>query len=80
MAPSLRKSEVGIITRPCAELALIIKFMLIMLSCHALITAAHALQAPQLADTVRAPSLGPALLARGELPPGQSEAGLLHYT
>jgi hypothetical protein len=54
--------------------------MLIMLSCHALITAAHALQAPQLADTVRAPSLGPALLARGELPPGQSEAGLLHYT
>ena len=30
--------------------------------------------APQLADTVRAPSLGPELLEKGELPPGQSEA------
>lgn len=30
--------------------------------------------APQLADTVKPPSLDPALLASGDLPPGQSEA------
>ena len=30
--------------------------------------------APQLADSVKPPSLGPELLASGELPPGQSEA------